>query len=229
MHPVEVIRWVLRSPGARSDEIVDEVAYALASLPERDRVLAARRLVAHRPSDAVLWWLCAHLLPTDTPLAAADRCLALLDGDETADEVAGLLGSEAAVASVGERDVALRVFELRPDLTWAEDPSMAASVIVEPIAATADGVLLRSAGWPTAADLGGPSVILVAIPVGRALPAGARRALGVADGLVELGWDELGDVRIVGPLGPIDGAPGPAVVRMIDCPPAPELSAVHQA
>jgi hypothetical protein len=90
-NPFERLRSLARWSGD-DDELASEAAAALTSLAgEPGLVVACRRMLAHHPAAATLWWTLAHVLASPDPADAARRCRDALDADRTADRLAAAL------------------------------------------------------------------------------------------------------------------------------------------
>lgn len=98
-NPFERLRALARWSGG-DDDLACEAASAIAALSgDPGLVVAARRMLAHHPAAATLWWVLAHVLASAEPAHAARQCRDLLDADRTADRLAAAL----ALQDEGER------------------------------------------------------------------------------------------------------------------------------
>jgi hypothetical protein len=118
VHPIERLRYVARARGADAESLVRETAGALRGLgiDPSGLVVACRRIVQRHPTCGPLWWLCARLLTSADPMAAARAAVAEIEADRTADVLAGELPDGATVATVGWPGVAGRALGRRGDL-----------------------------------------------------------------------------------------------------------------
>jgi hypothetical protein len=90
-NPFERLRSLARWSGD-DDDLAAEAALALAALAgDPGLVVACRRMLAHHPMNARLWWLLAHVLAAPDPNMAARSCRDALDADRTADRLAAAL------------------------------------------------------------------------------------------------------------------------------------------
>jgi hypothetical protein len=103
VHPIERLRYVARAHGADAESLVRETAAALRGLgiDPSGLVVACRRIVERHPTCGPLWWLCARLLTSADPMAAARAAVAEMERDRTADVLASELRDGATVATVG--------------------------------------------------------------------------------------------------------------------------------
>ncbi len=101
MHPIEQLRAIARAGDIDSTFLAIEAADALAELASEPRALvpACRRLLEHHRLAGPLWWLCAQVLGSPDPAAAAEQAAAQLIEDPTAEELAGCLPGAAVVAA----------------------------------------------------------------------------------------------------------------------------------
>lgn len=95
-NPFERLRALARRPDHDADtwgdDLACEAASALMSLAgDPGLVVACRRMLAHHPASATLWWVLAHVLAAPDPQVAARKCREQLDGDRTADRLAAAL------------------------------------------------------------------------------------------------------------------------------------------
>ncbi len=126
MLPFERLRALARYAGD-DDALVLEAADCLADFgPDPTQlVTVCRRLVAHHPSTGALWWLCARVVSSSDPEAAARAAARALSEDRSADRLAALLPFPhgEAIATVGSSDALRAALQERPDLdTFAVDP-----------------------------------------------------------------------------------------------------------
>jgi hypothetical protein len=103
VHPIERLRYVARAHGADAESLVRETAGALRGLgiDPSGLVVACRRIVERHPTCGPLWWLCARLLTSSDPMAAARAAVAEIEADRTAEVLAAELRDGATVATVG--------------------------------------------------------------------------------------------------------------------------------
>ena len=87
MHPIEHLRYLARSGHVDAPELVIETASALRGLgtDPASLVVTSRRIVERHPLCGPLWWLCAHMLMSDSPRDAARRCGDDIRSDPTAE------------------------------------------------------------------------------------------------------------------------------------------------
>jgi hypothetical protein len=118
VHPIERLRYVARARGADAESLVRETAGALRGLgiDPSGLVVACRRIVQRHPTCGPLWWLCARLLTSADPMAAARAAVGEIEADRTADILAGELPDGATVATVGWPCLAARAISRRGDL-----------------------------------------------------------------------------------------------------------------
>jgi hypothetical protein len=118
VHPIERLRYVARAHGADAESLVRETAGALRGLgiDPSGLVVACRRIVERHPTCGPLWWLCARLLTSADPMAAARAAVAEIEADGTADVLAGELRDGATVATVGWPAIAGQALARRGDL-----------------------------------------------------------------------------------------------------------------
>jgi hypothetical protein len=94
-NPFERLRALARSSAESSvwdDDLASEAASALMSLAgDPGLVVACRRMLAHHPAAATLWWVLAHVLASPDPRTAARQCREQLDADRTPDRLAAAL------------------------------------------------------------------------------------------------------------------------------------------
>jgi initiation factor 2B subunit 1/2 family protein len=118
MHPIERLRHVARAEGAGPSVLVREAAGALAGFGSDPQaiVTACRRLVDGHPAIGPMWWLAAHVLTADEPVAAAWRAADELEADTTATRLAAELPDDATVVVLGRSDLAAEALRRRADL-----------------------------------------------------------------------------------------------------------------
>lgn len=118
MHPIERLRYVVRSSGAPQDLLVQETAASLATFrgDTNGLVTACRRVVARQLTSGPLWWLCSRVLTDPDPLAAARAAVEEMDTDPTAHELAHALPDSASVLVLGWPDLVARALPRRGDL-----------------------------------------------------------------------------------------------------------------
>jgi hypothetical protein len=118
VHPIERLRYVARSRGDDQRALVVEAAGALRGLgiDHAGLVVAARRIVERHPTAGALWSLCAHLLTSVDPFAAARVFVADVESDPTPDWLADLLPDEATALVVGWPDLAGEALHRRGDV-----------------------------------------------------------------------------------------------------------------
>jgi hypothetical protein len=107
VHPIERLRYVARARGADAESLVRETAGALRGLglDMAGLVVACRRIVERHPTSGPLWWLCARMLTSADPLAAARHAVVEMEHDPTADELTGALPDGATVVTIGWPDL----------------------------------------------------------------------------------------------------------------------------
>jgi len=118
VHPIERLRYVARARGADAESLVRETAGALRGLgiDPSGLVVACRRIVERHPTCGPLWWLCARIVTSADPLAAARAAVVEIEADGTADVLAAELPDGATVATVGWPAVGGRAISRRGDL-----------------------------------------------------------------------------------------------------------------
>ena len=118
MHPIERLRYVARARGADAESLVRETAGALRGL-ELDPpglVVACRRIVERHPTCGPLWWLCARMLTSADPMAAARAAIDEIACDRTTDRLVAELPDGATVATVGWPELAGQAVSRRGDV-----------------------------------------------------------------------------------------------------------------
>jgi hypothetical protein len=118
--PAERLRAVTRRSIA-DHALAGEAADALAGFASEPAslVVACRRVLAHHPAHAPLWWVCARILAAPEPVAAAREAARLLDGDGTANRLAAtlpLVDEGQIIAVVGWPHAADQALAERVDL-----------------------------------------------------------------------------------------------------------------
>ncbi len=118
-NPFERLRSLARWSGD-DDDLAPEAALALAALAgDPGLVVACRRMLAHHPVNARLWWLLAHVLAAPEPNVAARQCRDRLDADRTAERLSAafpLQDDGERLGVVGwNRTIDLAIAE-RPDI-----------------------------------------------------------------------------------------------------------------
>ena len=85
VHPIERLRYVARARGADAESLVRETAGALRGLglDTAGLVVACRRIVERHPTCGPLWWLCARMLTSSDPMAAARAAIEEMECDAT--------------------------------------------------------------------------------------------------------------------------------------------------
>ncbi len=112
-------------------ELACEAAYALADFAydPMELLTACKRLVERRPACGPLVWVCARILSGSDPVTEAYDCVAALQRDRTAEELANRIPSEASVLAVGFSEASHEAARWRPDIdltmAGAGDPSAA--------------------------------------------------------------------------------------------------------
>ncbi len=107
MHPIERLRYVARARGADAESLVRETAGALRGLglDMSGLVVACRRIVDRHPTCGPLWWLCARMLTSTDPMAAARAAIDEIEHDRTVDELVAALPDGATVVTIGWPDL----------------------------------------------------------------------------------------------------------------------------
>ena len=120
MQPFERLRYLARWSDEDDSALVSEAADCLAGFADDPAglVVACRRLLSHHPAAGALWWLCARVLAAPDPADAAWEAWQLVNDDQTADRLAGLLPfpHDEPVAVLGWPDLAGAALAERPDL-----------------------------------------------------------------------------------------------------------------
>ena len=120
MQPFERLRYLARWTDEDDSALVSEAADCLAGFADDPAglVVACRRLLSHHPASGALWWLCARVLAAPDPAEAAWEAWQLVNDDQTADRLAGLLPfpHDEPIAVLGWPDLAGAALAERPDL-----------------------------------------------------------------------------------------------------------------
>ena len=103
--PAERLRAVTRR-GVDDDRLASEAASALAGFADEPAslVVACRRVLAHHPSHAPLWWACSRILAAAEPGAEARSVERELDTDRTGERLGAtlpLLDEGQVIAAIG--------------------------------------------------------------------------------------------------------------------------------
>ena len=106
--PAERLRSVTRR-APDDDHLAPEAAEALAGFAAEPASLlvACRRVLAHHRAHGPLWWVCARILASPEPAAAARACAGELTADRTGGRLAAalpLLDDDEVVATIGWPD-----------------------------------------------------------------------------------------------------------------------------
>ena len=134
MHPIERLRYVARARGADAESLVRETAGALRGLglDSSGLVVACRRIVERHPTCGPLWWLCARMLTSTDPSAAARAAVLEMEDDATVDRLIDALPDGATVVSVGWPDLTGAALARRGDVrVLAVDAGHQASSFVQ--------------------------------------------------------------------------------------------------
>jgi hypothetical protein len=237
MQPFERLRALARWSDADEDLAV-EAAEALSGFDgdPAGLVVSCRRLLAHHPASAQLWWLCARVLCAADGAEAAWEAWRILRDDQTAARLAALLPfpHDDRIAVFGRSAVVGAALAERPDLDVVRlSPrdraagTEASHLLVPATAMSPDAGRVPSGAAETITVLHdrGSSVWLVA-PVGTVLPARLYAAAdeAVTADLTANAVTEAVDLarveRVAGPTG-LDAVD--RLSRRVDCPVAPEL------
>lgn len=120
MLPFERLRSLVRWSGRDHLELAVEAADCLAEFGDDPAglVVGCRRLLAHHPDAAPLWWLCARVLAAPDPRRAAIESARILADDPTPRHLADLLPfpHDDPVAVVGWPPTVAAAAVARPDL-----------------------------------------------------------------------------------------------------------------
>ncbi len=113
-------RWSTNYDDPWTNDLAFEAAAAIATLHSNPSlVVACRRMLAHHPTSAPLWWLLAHVLAAADPARTARELRDRLEGDLTVERVSAglpLLDAGQKVGVVGWGRLPERVFSERVDL-----------------------------------------------------------------------------------------------------------------
>jgi len=231
--------------------LVAEAADCLADFDDDPAalVVTCRRLLAHHPECAPLWWVCSRVLAAPEPSEAAWESEERVRSDATAARLAALLPFPAdhPIAVLGWPELAGDALSSRPDLevlavrgatadNWerrlARSDAIArpvdltealaaevSHVLVDAVAASGERVMVRHGTGRALETLARPGLLVW-------LVAGVGRVL--PNRLFDAGFEDRGlellDVqrfdRVAGPTG-LERPD--QVVRRADCPIAPEL------
>ncbi|MET0577150.1 MAG: hypothetical protein ABW122_00720, partial [Ilumatobacteraceae bacterium] len=134
MHPIERLRYVARARGADAESLVRETAGALRGLglDSSGLVVACRRIVERHPTCGPLWWLCARMLTSADPMAAARGAIDEMEDDPTVDRLIDALPDGATVVTVGWPEVVGSALARRGDVrVLAVDAGHQASSFVQ--------------------------------------------------------------------------------------------------
>jgi hypothetical protein len=134
VHPIERLRYVARARGADAESLVRETAGALRGLglDTAGLVVACRRIVERHPTCGPLWWLCARMLTSSDPMAAARAAIDEMECDATIDRLIGELPDGATVATIGWPELAALALARRGDVrVLAVDAGHQASSFVQ--------------------------------------------------------------------------------------------------
>jgi hypothetical protein len=98
--------------------LVRETAGALRGLglDTAGLVVACRRIVERHPTCGPLWWLCARMLTSADPMAAARAAIEEIEGDPTVDRVVAEIPDGATVVTVGWPELAATALARRGDV-----------------------------------------------------------------------------------------------------------------
>jgi hypothetical protein len=120
VQPFERLRYLARWSDEDDGALVSEAADCLAGFADDPAglVVACRRLLTYHPASGALWWLCARVLTAPDPAEAAWQAWSLVEEDQTAPRLAGLLPfpHDEPIALLGWPDLAGRALAERPDL-----------------------------------------------------------------------------------------------------------------
>jgi hypothetical protein len=103
--PAERLRAVTRR-NVDDDRLASEAASALAGFADEPAslVVACRRVLAHHPAHAPLWWACSRILAAAEPVAEARAVERALDTDRTGERLGAtlpLLDDGEVIATIG--------------------------------------------------------------------------------------------------------------------------------
>jgi hypothetical protein len=120
VQPFERLRYLARWSDEDDGALVSEAADCLAGFADDPAglVVACRRLLSYHPASGALWWLCARVLTAPDPADAAWQAWSLVNEDETAERLSGLLPfpHDEPIAVLGWPDLAGTALVERPDL-----------------------------------------------------------------------------------------------------------------
>lgn len=120
MQPFERLRYLARWSEDDGPELLSEAADCLAAFDgdPAGLVVACRRLLAHHPESATLWWLCSQVLAAPDAVDASWSAWQAFTEDATASRLASALPfpHDDPVAVLGWPDVTAAAFAERPDL-----------------------------------------------------------------------------------------------------------------
>lgn len=120
MQPFERLRYLARWSGDDGPELLSEAADCLAAFggDPAGLVVACRRLLAHHPSAAPLWWLCSQVLAAPDAMDAAWSAWQAYRDDATPGRLAAALPfpHDEPVAVLGWPEVVSTALGERPDL-----------------------------------------------------------------------------------------------------------------
>ena len=141
MHPIERLRYVARARGADAESLVRETAGALRGLglDTAGLVVACRRIVERHPTCGPLWWLCARMLTSADPMAAARAAIEEIERDPTVDRIVAEIPDGATVVTVGWPDLTAMALARRGDVRVLAVDAGAPRVVVRAAARTGGG------------------------------------------------------------------------------------------
>lgn len=115
---MERLRYLARAGAVGHRVLVHESVPALSGLGRDSAalVLSCRRLLQHHPASGPLTWLCARVLSADDARGEAWRCATEIDGDVTAECLAGELPEPATVVLLGWPEVTAAALARRADV-----------------------------------------------------------------------------------------------------------------
>lgn len=120
MQPFERLRYLARWSEDDGPELLSEAADCLAAFDgdPAGLVVACRRLLAHHPGSATLWWLCSQVLAAPDAVEASWSAWQAYTEDATAGRLASALPfpHDDPVAVLGWPDVTSDALAERPDL-----------------------------------------------------------------------------------------------------------------
>jgi hypothetical protein len=120
VQPFERLRYLARWSDDDGPELLSEAADCLAAFggDPAGLVVACRRLLAHHPSSAPLWWLCSQVLAAPDAMDAAWSAWNAYTDDETPGRLAAALPfpHDEPVAVLGWPEVVGDALGERPDL-----------------------------------------------------------------------------------------------------------------